>query len=186
MVIGLLATIACHASQRTRSDNSSEDRLTANGGPRPAVISVAEGERRMLRQGTAAVWIKVDPVTTGSQRMVLGTEDIGPGDAIGVHRHLREDEIIFIHRGSARIQLGARHYAAGVGATVYIPQGTCVAVANAGSDTLNMVFVFSSPGFEQVLRDVSSRENDPPKIVPPADRIAAFHRGHAVVNPTDC
>jgi hypothetical protein len=69
---------------------------------------------------------------------------------------------------------------------VFIPQGTCVAVANAGADTLTNVFIFSSPGFEQVLREVSSPEGAPPKPVSPAERAAAFHRGHAEAGPRDC
>src|SRR4029077_6536294 len=113
--------------------------------------------------GTAPLLIKVDPVTTGSRRMVLGSSDLPPGDAIGVHRHLKEDEIILVMRGTARVQLGARQFTAGAGTTVFIPQGTCVALANAGTDTLTNVFIFSSPGFERVLREVSSPEGAPPK-----------------------
>lgn len=154
---------------------------------RPAVIAASEGERRFLRGGAAPLLIKVDPVTTGSQRMVLGSSDLPPGDAIGVHRHLREDEIIYITRGTARVQLGARSYTAGPGATVYIPQGTCIALQNIGADTLTNVFVFSAPGFEQVLRSMSSPAGGPPKaVLSPAERAAAFHVGHAEAGPTDC
>ena len=150
------------------------------------MIGAAEGERRLLRGGAALLLIKVDPVTTGSRRMVLGSSDIPPGDAIPVHRHMREDEIILVLHGTARVQLGTRQYTVGAGGTVFIPQGTCIAVANVGADTLTNVFIFSSPGFEQVLRDVSSPEGAPAKAVSPAERAAAFHRGHAVAGPTDC
>ncbi len=158
----------------------------APGEPRPAVIAAPEGERRFLRGGAAPLLIKVDPITTGSRRMVLGSSDLPPGDAIGVHRHLREDEIIFITRGTARVQLGNRHYTAGPGATVFIPQGTCIALANMGPDTLTNIFVFSAPGFEQVLRAVSSPAGAPTKLVSTVERAAAFHRGHAEAGPTDC
>jgi len=154
--------------------------------PRPAVIALAEGERRFLRGGAAPLLIKIDPLNTGSQRMVLGSSDLPPGDAIGMHRHLREDEILIVLRGSAHVELAGKKYEAGPGGAIYIPQGTCIAVANAGRDTLTTFFIFSSPGFEQALREVSSRAGDPPKPVSPADRAAAFHRGHAVANPADC
>jgi mannose-6-phosphate isomerase-like protein (cupin superfamily) len=65
--------------------------------------------------------------------MVLGSSDLPPGDAIGVHRHLREDEILLITRGTARVQLGTQMYTAGAGGTVFIPQGTCIAVENVGA-----------------------------------------------------
>lgn len=137
--------------------------LTAE--PRPAVITQTEGELRYLRGGTAPLRIKVDPITTGSQRLVFGSSDLPPGDAIGVHRHLREDEIIYVTRGTARVQLGTRVYTAGPGTTVFIPQGTCIALANVGTDTLTTIFIFSSPGFEQVMRANSSPAGAPPKRV---------------------
>src|SRR5690242_8696060 len=93
-------------------------RAAAQAQPRPTVIGPNEGERRFLRGGTAPLWIKVDPMTTGSRRLVLGSSDLPPGDSIPVHRHLREDEIILITRGSARVQLGRKFLAAGPGATV--------------------------------------------------------------------
>lgn len=49
-----------------------------------------------------------------------------------------------------------------------------------------MMFVFSSPGFERVLREVSSAEGAPPKLISPAQRAAAFQRGHAEAGSTDC
>lgn len=166
--------------------NAGAARASAQGQPRPTVIGPTEGERRLLRGGTAPLLIKVDPVTTGSRRFVLGTSDLPPGDAIAVHRHLREDEIILITRGSARVQLGREFFTAGPGSTVFIPQGTCIAVENVGSDTLSNTFIFSSPGFEEVLRAVSSPAGSPPKRVSATARAAAFHRGHAEAGPTDC
>ena len=161
-------------------------RARAQDQPRPTVIGRNEGERRFLRGGTAPLLIKVDPITTGSRRFVLGSSDLPPGDAIPVHRHLREDEIILITHGSARVQLGRQFFTAGPGATVFIPQGTCIAVENVGPDTLSNTFIFSSPGFEEVLRAVSSPAGAPLKRVSATDRAAAFHRGHAEAGPTDC
>ncbi len=178
--ITLLAAVLLSACQQRETSEPAEP-------PRPAVIGATEGERRYLRGGAAPLLIKVDPVTTGSRRMVFARSDMPPGDAIGVHRHLREDEIIFILRGSARLQLGARQYTASAGGTVYIPEGTCIAVVNSGSDTLTFLFIFSSPGFEEVLRAMSSRPGEPAKkVLSPTERAAAFHRGHAEAGPTDC
>jgi quercetin dioxygenase-like cupin family protein len=154
--------------------------------PRAAVIPADGGERRFLRGGTAPLFIKVDPINTGSRRMVLGSSDLPPGDAIGVHRHLQEDEIIVITRGTARVQLGHEFMTASAGATVFIPQGTCIGVTNVGSDTLSNFFVFSAPGFERALRAVSSAPGEPPKPLTPQLRHAAFHAAHAVANPSDC
>ena len=186
LMSALTGAVMLSVATGCRPDSSAGGTEEATPGARPTVIGPMEGERRFLRGGTAPLLIKVDPVNTGSQRLVLGSSDLPPGDAIGVHRHLREDEIILVTRGTARVQLGTRHFTAGAGATVFIPQGTCIALANAGVDTLTMVFIFSSPGFEQVLREVSTPEGAPPKRVSPAERAAAFHRGHAEAGPIDC
>ena len=181
LAIAPFATITITA----RSDPTGKT-AGAQDHPRPAVIGAHEGERRFLAGGTRPLLIKVDPVTTRSRRLVLGSAEHPPGDVIRVHRHLREDEIILITRGSARVQLGREYFMAGPGATVFIPQGTCIAVQNVGVDTLSTTFIFSSPGFEEVLRAVSSPAGSPPKLVSAAERAAVFHRGHAESEPSDC
>lgn len=179
-LLALTFTVSCHQGH-TGSDSQMHT-VT----PQPAVIPAGGGEKRFLRGGTAPLLIKVDPINTGSRRMVLGSSDLPPGDAIGLHRHLQEDEIIVITRGTARVQLGKQLMTASAGATVFIPQGTCIAVTNVGSDTLSNFFVFSSPGFERALRDVSSAPGEPPKALTPQLRQTAFHDAHAVANPSDC
>jgi quercetin dioxygenase-like cupin family protein len=170
----------------TGCDPKSVDGTPELSRPRASVIGAAQGERRLLRGGRTPLLIKVDPVTTGSRRMVMATSDLPPGDSIGVHRHLSEDEIIVVTRGAAQVQLGKDTYTADQGSTVFIPQGTCIAVRNVSQDTFSMAFVFSSPGFERVLRELSSVEGTPPKPFTPAARAAAFQRGHAEADPTKC
>jgi quercetin dioxygenase-like cupin family protein len=150
------------------------------------VIRAGEGEKRFLRGGASALYIKVDPISTGSRTLMMGASDLPPGDAIGVHRHLREDEIIVITRGTGRVQLGSAFHTATAGSTVFIPRGTCIGLVNTGADTLSNFFVFSSPGFEQALRAVSSAPGEPPKPLTPELRRSAFHAGHAEANPPDC
>lgn len=178
-LLALVFMSACHRSRVSDSHMSSVP-------PRPVVIPAGGGEKRFLRGGTAPLLIKVDPINTGSRHLVLGSSDLPPGDAIGVHRHLQEDEIIVVTRGTARVQLGKEFVNASAGATVFIPQGTCIGVTNVGDDTLSNFFVFSSPGFEQALRAVSSAPGEPPKPLTPELRRSAFHDAHAVANPADC
>lgn len=162
---------------------SSEPSISA---ARPAVIHAGEGEKRYLRGGAAELYIKVDPISTGSQTLMMGASDLPPGDAIGVHRHLREEEIIVITRGTGRVQLGREFHTAGAGATIFIPRGTCIGLTNIGTDTLTNFFVFSSPGFERSLRGVSSAPGDAPKVLTPELRAAAFHESHAEASPPNC
>lgn len=65
---------------------------------RPAVLARNDGEARML-QGRKPIWIKVDSRTLGPRTLTAGMEDTPPGDSIGVHKHLQEDEVAFVHIG---------------------------------------------------------------------------------------
>jgi hypothetical protein len=165
-VLTFAVAVGCHHT-RGLSGSQSDALL-----PRPAVIPAGGGEKRLLRGGTAPLFIKVDPANTGSRRMVLGFSDLPPGDVIT--------------RGTARVQLGKQFTTAAAGTTVFIPQGTCIGVTNIGSDTLSNFFVFSSPGFELALRAVSSAPGEPAKPLTPQLRQAAFHEAHAVADPADC
>jgi len=179
-VVLALALSACGDGARPRTETSTT--TTA----RPAVIPADGGEKRLLRGGTAPLYIKVDPISTGSETLMMGSSDLPPGDAIGVHRHLLEEEIIVITRGTGRVQLGQEFHTAEAGATVFIPRGTCIGLTNVGPDTLSNFFVFSSPGFEHALRAVSSIPGEQPIPLTPELRAEAFLEGHAVANPTDC
>ena len=122
---------------------------------RPAVLARSEGEARMLR-GQKPMWIKVDPQTLGSRTFTVGMEDIPPGDSIAVHKHLAEDEIVFVHRGEVEVTLGDSLFRAESGGTVFIPRGTWIGFRVRGADTATIVFAFNTPGFEKCLRLLSA------------------------------
>ena len=63
-----------------------------------------------MLQGRKPIWIKVDPQTLGSRTLTVGMEDMPPGDSIGVHKHLAEDEVVFVHRGDVEVTLGDSTY----------------------------------------------------------------------------
>ena len=67
-------------------------------------------------------WI-FSPLSTGSDALVVGTEEMPPGNKIPTHKHLYEDDVIFVHRGAVRVTLAGREYDAGTGATAFIPHG---------------------------------------------------------------
>jgi quercetin dioxygenase-like cupin family protein len=131
---------------------------------RAAVIGRGEGEVRMMR-GTRPLFIVADPVTVGSRSLVAGYEDVPPGDSGKTHRHLHQDEIIFVHRGEFAILLGDSVRRAPAGSTVFIPRGTWVGFRNASADTAGFFFVFNTPSFEKCLRGLSSRPGEP--YIPP-------------------
>ena len=54
--------------------------------PTPTVFQADEGDRWMLL-GDKPLIFKVDPVTPGSDALVVGTEEMPPGNKIPTHKH---------------------------------------------------------------------------------------------------
>src|SRR5215472_6896573 len=127
--------------------------------PTPTVFQADEGDRWLLL-GDKPLIFKVDPVSTGSDTLVAGTEEMPPGNRIPPHKHLYEDEVIFVHKGTVRVSLDGRQYDARTGATVFIPHGNWIGVENASSEPAMILFFFNKPAFEQCLRAMSSRPGE--------------------------
>jgi quercetin dioxygenase-like cupin family protein len=155
----------------------------------PLILDASAGERRVRRPGAAQVRaldtpfiIKVDRRNGASQDLVMGTEDIAPGQAIPPHRHLLADEIVFIHRGTGVVELGDQRREVAEGATVYIPRNVRITLRNTGAAPMSIVFTFSKPGFEELMRENSVLEGQPVVALSDAERTAtrARHQWHTV------
>ena len=150
----------------------------------PLILEKDEGERRVLRgwpghpdPGETFV-LKVDPKNGGSSHLVFFTAEIRPGGAIDAHRHPNADEILFLQTGTARVHLGDAVRDVHAGATVFIPADTWISASNMGSDPVNLVVVFSAPGFEEFMRAASALEGE--KNVPLSEaENAEIEKKHA-------
>ena len=76
-----------------------------SGKSTPTVFQAEEGDRWMLL-GDKPLIFKVDPVSTGSDTLVVGTEEMPPGNRIPTHKHLYEDEVIFVHKRAGACHAG--------------------------------------------------------------------------------
>jgi quercetin dioxygenase-like cupin family protein len=139
--------------------------------PTPTVFQADEGDRWMLL-GDKPLIFKVDPLSTGSDALIVGTEEMPPGNKIPTHKHLHEDEVIFVHKGTVHVTLAGREYDAGTGATVFIPHGNWIGVSNVSNEPATILFFFNKPAFEQCLRAMSSRPGEP-FTMPAPDKMAA-------------
>jgi quercetin dioxygenase-like cupin family protein len=147
------------------------------------VLAIDEGERRERRRvGGPPFILKVDRQNGASPELVMGYEDLPPGHVIPVHRHLVADEIIFVHRGSGVAILGGREHRVSAGGTVYIPRNVSISMRNTGSEPLGIAFIFSRPGFEELMRENSVLEGQPvpPESAEERARVRAKHRWHTV------
>jgi quercetin dioxygenase-like cupin family protein len=103
----------------------------------------------------------VDPVNGGSKHLIMFTEELPPGAAIPWHKHPKSEQILILQTGKSRVRLGDATKEVGPGATVFIPEDTWISVEVIGTEPVNLIAIFSEPGFEQYMRAISGREGEP-------------------------
>jgi quercetin dioxygenase-like cupin family protein len=173
-------TLAALCAVQIRSAQSSSA-TTPPAAAKPLLLEKNEGERRTWREPDHGDFmLKVSPKNNGSQHLVLGTEDMAPGDDFPRHRHLGQDEILFIEKGTVHVHLGDQERDLHAGGMVFIPAYTWVSVKNAGTGTAGVVFVFSAPGFENYMRCESVLPNEKPAPISPQKDKQCEHLGHVI------
>ncbi|MEO8335869.1 MAG: cupin domain-containing protein [bacterium] len=150
------------------------------------VLQIDEGERRVRRNaGKGPFILKVDRQNGASPDLVMGYEEIAPGAEIQPHTHLIADEILFVHKGTGVASLDSRQSPVKAGATVYIPRNVQITVRNTGAEPLGVAFIFSKPGFEELMRENSVLEGQPvpPMTAEERANIRARNSWHTVYPP---
>ena len=189
MILRMVAPALAVASLATCGSSHAQSSASVSGTATPSeglVLQAGEGERRVRRNaGKGPFILKVDRQNGGSPDLVMGYEDIAPGAEIQTHTHLVADEILFVHRGSGVAMLGTRQSPVSAGATVYIPRNVSISVKNTGSEPLGIAFIFSKPGFEELMRDNSVLEGQPvtPMTAEERAQIRERHKWHTVYPP---
>jgi quercetin dioxygenase-like cupin family protein len=176
----MAVTLAVVFVVSTRSAQSSSA-STSQAPPKPLLLEKNEGERRMWREPDHGDFmLKVSPKNNGSQHLVLGIEDMVPGDEFPRHRHLGQDEILYIDKGAVHVHLGDQERDLRAGGMVFIPAYTWVNVKNTGTETAGVVFIFSAPGFENYMRCESVLPNEKPAPISPQKDKECEHQGHVI------
>jgi quercetin dioxygenase-like cupin family protein len=164
---------------QSRSEQNSSA-TTSQVAVKPLLLEKNEGERRIWREPPPGDFmLKVSP-QNGSQHLVMGTEDMSPGDEIPTHKHLGQDEIVYIEKGTVHVHLGNQERDLHAGGTMFIPAHTWVSIKNAGSETVSLVFVFSAPGFEDYMRCDSVLPNENVTPLTLEEQKGCAHQGHVV------
>ena len=127
------------------------------------VVSESPAEQK-LDEVTPFI-IKVDAHHGGSPNLWFGTETLAPGAGIPYHRHLHEDELLYITAGSAHVHVGTLAGDAGPGAVVFIPRNTWVSLQPNGKAPISLVFAFNAPGFDRYMRCESVPRGERPQLV---------------------
>lgn len=124
------------------------------------VVNEDEGEEVRMRDGSAIVRIKIAK-TRGARSISFLSESFRPGDRLPVHKHLNEDELIFLHKGSGLFTLGEKQYPIKAGAVALVPRGVWHGLENTGSGNIEMRFGYSPAGFEGFFREVGTPVGQP-------------------------
>ena len=176
MMVGL-----CAFSQ----SNPSSAAPSSEDGAKPLLLEKHEGELRTRRihadgssPASSQFMLKVSPKNNGSQHLVLGTEELAPGAAIQKHKHLDQDEILLIQSGIAHVWLGDQERDVHVGGLAFIPADTWISLKNTGTEPVSLTFVFSAPGFEDIMRCNSVPAGEAPTQITPEQQRGCAHVGH--------
>ena len=124
------------------------------------VVNEDEGEALQMRDGSAIVKIKIGKVQ-GAESISFLSESFKPGDSLPIHKHLNEDELIFLHRGSGLFTLGDKQYQIKEGAVALVPKGVWHGLQNTGNENIEMRFGYTPSGFEGFFREVGTPVGQP-------------------------
>ncbi|MGB6483435.1 MAG: cupin domain-containing protein [Candidatus Acidiferrales bacterium] len=180
-VFGVAAVVLLAASVAPTPSAQTSSAKTSGTGAKPLLLEKSEGEQRVWRDPPPGGFtLKVSPKNNGSQHLVFGTEDMAPGDEIPTHKHLGQDEIVYIETGTVHVRLGDQERDLHAGGMVFIPAYTWVNLKNTGSETASLVFVFSAPAFENHLRCMSVPAGQKPTPMTKAEQEECDREGHVV------
>ncbi|MDQ2947909.1 MAG: cupin domain-containing protein [Acidobacteriota bacterium] len=130
---------------------------------------------------TAPFIIKVDRRNGGAPEFFMMMEDIAPGQSIPPHAHPHSDEILFVRDGIGIAVLDGREAEVRSGATIYMPRNTSVRLRNTGTVPLRLIAIFSQPGYENYMREISVAEGEAATPLTVEELTAIRARYHAQV-----
>lgn len=128
-------------------------------------IIVRENEGiHLLTRRKVPVTIKISKAKHGIEGISFCVEDQSPGRKMRIHKHLNNDELIFIHKGAGTLTLDEQSIEVKAGDVAFVPRGTWHGLDNTGNENLLMIFQYSPAGFEEYFIENSTLEGMPVKV----------------------
>ena len=113
------------------------------------VVHEDEGLHILTSRRKLPMNIKISKTNNGVNDISFSVEDMSVGRKMRVHKHLNNDELIFIHKGEGTLTLDEQTIQVKTGDVAFIPRGTWHGLDNTGKDNLLMIFQYSPAGFEE-------------------------------------
>lgn len=116
---------------------------------RGIVIREEEGIHILTGRRKVPVTIKISKAEHGVDGISFCTEEQSSGTKMRVHKHLNNDELIFIRKGEGTLTLDEQSIQVKAGDVAFVPRGTWHGLHNTGKENLSMIFQYSPAGFEE-------------------------------------
>lgn len=128
------------------------------------IVRADEGTHLVTGRRHVPVTIKFSKEKQGIDAISFCVEDQTPGRKMRIHKHLNNDELIFIHKGDGLLHLDEQTFPVKTGDVAFVPRGTWHGLDNTGTDNLIMVFQYSPAGFEEYFIENGTLEGMPTKV----------------------
>ena len=113
------------------------------------VVHEEEGIHILTGRRKVPMNIILSKTKHGVNNISFCTEDIIPARKLRVHKHLNNDELIFINKGKGILTLDEQSIEVKTGTVVFVPRGVWHSLENTGKEIMRMVFQYSPAGFEE-------------------------------------
>jgi mannose-6-phosphate isomerase-like protein (cupin superfamily) len=127
------------------------------------IVHEDEGVHILTGRRKVPMSIKISKAQNGLDTISFCTEDMTPGRKMRVHKHLNNDELIFIHKGEGILTLDEQSIEVKTGDVAFVPRGVWHGLDNSGKENLIMVFQYSPAGFEEYFIENGTLAGAAPK-----------------------
>jgi mannose-6-phosphate isomerase-like protein (cupin superfamily) len=112
------------------------------------LLQEEEGTHIITGRSKAPMNIKISKSGNGIDSISFCTEDIFPGRKLRIHKHLYNDELIFISNSEGIFTLDEETIPVKTGTVVFVLRGIWHGLENTGRETMRMNFGYTPSGFE--------------------------------------
>jgi mannose-6-phosphate isomerase-like protein (cupin superfamily) len=128
------------------------------------VVHEDEGTHIITGRRKVPLTIKISKARQGVDGISFCVEEQSPGQKMRIHKHLNNDELIFIHKGEGTLTLDERSIDVKSGDVAFVPRGTWHGLENTGKEKLVMIFQYAPAGFEEYFVENGTLEGMSPKV----------------------
>lgn len=127
------------------------------------IIRADEGTHILTGRRKVPITIKLSKAKHGVDGISFCTEEQTPGSKMRIHKHLNNDELIFIRKGEGTLTLDEQSIQVKTGDVAFVPRGTWHGLHNTGKENLSMTFQYSPAGFEEYFIENGTLRGMPAK-----------------------